>query len=119
MKNPIQVMFESGVVEQTDFPPESRYHGVPVVTILGPDGTEIAYLRRRFVPPPGAFATLRERVVAQGERLDHIAAAEIGDPEAFWQLCDANGVIWPQVLEQTGRRLQITLPEGVPAAEET
>lgn len=118
MKNPIQAMFEAGVVEQTDFPPESRYHGVPTARIEGPGGIEIAYLRRRFSPPPEAFATLRVRRVAQGERLDQIAAAEIGDPEAFWMLCDANGAVWAEELEETDRFLRITLPAGVPGPEE-
>ena len=119
MKNPIQAMFEAGVVEQTDFPPESRYHGISVATIEGPDSSEIAYLRRRFAPPVEAFADLRERAVIQGERLDQIAAAEIGDPEGFWRLCDSNGAIWPGELEEAGVRLRITLPEGVLGAEET
>ena len=118
MKNPIQAMFEAGVVERTDFPPESRYHGIPVARITGPDGVELAYLTRRFPPPPEAFATLRVRRVAQGDRLDQIAAAEIGDPEAFWMLCDANGAVWAEELETTGTLVRITLPPGVPRPEE-
>ena len=118
MTNPIQAMFEAGIVERTDYPPESRYHGVPTATIEGPDGTVITYLRRRFAPPPDAFATLRERQVRQGERLDQLAAAEIGDPEAFWMLCDANGAIWPEELEVAGEPVRITLPGGVPGPGE-
>ena len=119
MKNPIQAMFEAGIVERTDFPANSRYHGVPTTTIVGPDGVEIAYLRRRFAPPPEAFATLRTRRVSQGERLDRIAASEIGDPEAFWMLCDANGAVFAEELEQLDRTLRITLPQGVPSADES
>lgn len=118
MTNPIQAMFEAGVVEATDFPPESRYHGVPTATLTGPDGREIAYLRRRFVPPPEAFATRGYHRVTEGERLDQIAAAEIGNPEAFWLLCDGAGAIWPEELEQAGLLLRLTLPAGVPGAEE-
>ena len=119
MKNPIQAMFEAGIVEKTDFPPSSRYHGVPTVTIVGPDGVEIAYLRRRLSPPPDAFATLRVRRVRQGERLDQIVAAEIGDPEAFWMLCDANGAVFAEELEELDRSLRITLPQGVPGPDES
>ena len=118
MTNPIQAMFEAGIVEQTDFPPESRYHGIPTATIEGPEGTIMTYLRRRFSPPPEAFATLRERRVRQGERLDQIAAVEIGDPEAFWMLCDANGAVWAEEIEEPGRIVRITLPAGVPGPEE-
>lgn len=118
MKNPIQAMFEAGIVEATDFPPESRYHGVPTTTIETTDGRIVTYLRRRIVPPSEAFATQGYRIVAEGERLDLIAASAIGDPLAFWRLCDANGVLWAETLETTGRELRLTLPQGVPGAEE-
>ena len=36
MKNPIQAMFEAGIVEPTDFPPESRYHGIPTHDVRRP-----------------------------------------------------------------------------------
>ena len=117
-KNPIQALFEAGIVEQTDFPPESRYHGRPTATVEGPDGVPVTYLKRRFAPQPEAFATLRYRRVMQGERLDQIAAAEVGNPEAFWMLMDANGAVWAEELEEPGKTLRITLPEGVPAPEE-
>lgn len=118
MKNPIQAMFEAGIVEATDFPPESRYHGIPTATYDGPDGRQVTFLKRRFVPNPDAFATQGYRVTAQGERLDQIAAATIGDPTAFWRLCDANGAIWAEELEAAGTELRLTLPEGVPGAED-
>ncbi|MFZ1707308.1 MAG: LysM domain-containing protein, partial [Anaerolineae bacterium] len=58
---------------------------------------------------------LQEHTVAEGERPDLIAAAYLGDPEQFWRLCDANGVMRPEELtEEVGRRLRITLPEGIP-----
>lgn len=118
MKNPIQAMFEAGVVERTDFPPESRYHGVEQSTYTRPDGTEVRHLRRRFARPPEAFAVLRERRVAQGERLDQIAASEIGDPTAFWMFCDANGAIFAEELEGIGTTIDITLAEGQPGSDE-
>ena len=118
MKNPIQAMFEAGVVERTDFPPESRYHGLPTTQITRTDGVIITYLKRRFAPAPEAFVTQRLRRTLQGERLDQIAAAEIGDPEAFWMLCDANASVWAEELEVTGTAVRITLPEGVPGPEE-
>lgn len=118
MKNPIQAMYEAGVVEATDFPADSRYHGVPTRTFTAPDGRMLPYLSRRFAPMPEAFSTLSYRIVAEGERLDQIAATTIGNPEAFWQHCDANRAIWPEELEQTGTELRLTLPEGVPGPED-
>jgi hypothetical protein len=96
------------------FPPTSRYAGVPVAAYTGPDGRTVAYLRRRFVPPPSAFALLLEHRVAQGERLDVITARHLGDPEQFWRLADANAALRPAELEEEGRTLRITLPEGIP-----
>jgi hypothetical protein len=101
------------------FPAGSRYHDVEVATLTAPDGRTIAYLRRRFVPPPEGFALLREHVVRAGERLDQVAAAEIGDPEQFWRVADANAAMAPEELtDAPGRRLRITLPAGVPGGEE-
>lgn len=118
MTNPVQAMFEAGVVEVTDFPPSSRYHGVPRTSIVAADGREIPYLRRRMVPQPERFATRGYRIVTDRERLDLIAAAEIGDPQAYWLICDAQGAIWPDDLEVAGTELRLTLPEGVPQAAE-
>ncbi len=96
------------------FPPTSRYHGIETVTLVTAAGQEIVYLRRRFVPPSDRFAVVQLHAVAQGERLDNIAALFIGDPEQYWQLCDANDAMRPEELEAVGRVLRITLPEGVP-----
>ncbi len=96
------------------FPPTSRYHGIETVTLVTAAGQEIVYLRRRFVPPSDRFAVVQLHAVAQGERLDNIAALFIGDPEQYWQLCDANDEMRPEELEAVGRVLRITLPEGVP-----
>jgi len=77
------------------FSPTSRYFGLEVATLETSDGRKIAYLRRRFVPQPDRFALLREHVVVAGQRLDHIAALYLGDPEQFWRVCDANQALDP------------------------
>jgi hypothetical protein len=101
------------------FPPESRYHDVKVGKLELPDGRVVAYLRRRFIPPPESLALLREHIVRAGERLDQIAAAELGDPEQSWRIADANGAMAPEELTDiAGRRLRITLPAGVPGDSE-
>jgi hypothetical protein len=97
------------------FPPNSRYHAVGTAVHVRGDGRNVAYLRRRFVPPPERFAEIATHAVVQGERLDHLAARYFGDPELFWRLADANGALRPDELVETlGRRLRITLPEGIP-----
>jgi hypothetical protein len=93
----------------------SRYYGKPTAEFETAEGRKIVYLRRRFVPPPSAFTLLLEHSVAEGERLDNVAAQYLGDPEQFWRICDANGAIRPEeLIETVGRRLRITLPEGIP-----
>jgi hypothetical protein len=93
----------------------SRYHSIPTAEFETAEGRKIVYLRRRFVPPSSAFALLLEHTVSEGERLDNIAAQYLGDPEQFWRVCDANGAIRPEeLIETVGRRLRITLPEGIP-----
>ena len=97
------------------FPITSRYYGVPQLKRELPDGTKVVYLRRRFVPPPERFQLLQEHSVTEGERHDSIAAEYLGDPEQSWRLCDANNVMRPEELtEEIGKRLRITLPEGIP-----
>jgi hypothetical protein len=94
-------------------PPTSRYAAVGTATFVRPDGTQVPYLRRRFVPPPERFSTIGEHRVADGERLDVIAAQLLGDPRQFWRLCDANLAVRPAELELPDRVLRVTLPEGI------
>jgi hypothetical protein len=96
------------------FAPNSRYHAVPTAVHRLPDGAMVLYVKRRFIPPPEKFALLQEHALVQGERLDHLAARYFGDPELFWRICDANGAMRPDdVIEEVGRRIRITLPEGI------
>jgi hypothetical protein len=97
------------------FPITSRYYNIPTSMLETLEGKQLIYLRRRFVPPPERFALLVEHTVVEGERVDTIAAQYLGDPEQFWRICDANNVLRPEeLIETVGRRLRITLPEGIP-----
>jgi len=99
------------------FPPTSRYYGIATATLTRPDGTQVVFLRRRFLPAASRFALLREHVVQEGERPDTLAGKLVGDPQAFWRLADANEVMRPEELSETlGRRLRVTLPEGIPGS---
>ena len=91
----------------------SRYHEIEIATYVAADGREVPYVRRRFLPPADSFSLLAEHTVTQGERLDHIAAQHLGDPEQFWRLCDANVCLHPDELTvEVGRRLRIPLLQG-------
>lgn len=97
------------------FPPTSRYHNIETATVESNDRKTVVYLKRRFVPPPERFTLLQEHLVVQGDRLDNITARYLNDPEQFWRICDANRAMRPDELTETiGRRLRITLPEGIP-----
>lgn len=96
------------------FPPNSRYYAVATATFDDGQGRAIAYLRRRFLPPPERLAVIAEHEVAEGERLDLIAAAYLEDPEQFWRLCDGHRVLRPtELTDEVGRRISITLPAGL------
>jgi hypothetical protein len=113
--DPLQQLLAPASLEATLYPINSRYHGIATAHLRVSDGRTIAYLRRRFVPQPESFALLHEHVVVQGDRLDNIAARYFGDAEQFWRVCDANRAIRPEELtERAGRKLRITLPQGVP-----
>jgi len=98
------------------FSPTSRYYGVAVARFTRADGTVIAYVRRRAIPPPESYAALRTHTVTEHERVDTVAATELGDAESYWRICDANGVLDPGELEVPGKRVRITLPAGVPGS---
>jgi hypothetical protein len=102
-------------MSNNNFPQNSRYYGLDTIQLEAPYGRTIVYLERRFVPAPENFALLQEHTVAQGDRLDNITAHYLGDPEQFWRVCDANAAMRPEELTETlGRRLRITLPQGIP-----
>src|SRR5262245_40712258 len=97
------------------FPITSRYYNTPTAELEKADGSKTRYLRRRFVPPPERFELILEHAVTESDRLDTITAQYLGDPEQFWRVCDANNAVRPEeLIEIVGRRLRITLPEGIP-----
>lgn len=89
----------------------SRYYPLETATLTTADGRTVAYKRRRFIPR-GPDQLLAEVVVTQGDRLDLIAAHNIGDPEQFWRICDANRVLDPrELVAHPGRRIRIARPQ--------
>ncbi len=95
------------------FEPTSRYYDIETVkmTVGDADPRVISYKRRRIIPSGETMMTLVEHTVAQGDRLDNLAARYIGDPEQFWRICDANDVLRPEELtEEIGWIIKIGLP---------
>jgi hypothetical protein len=93
----------------------SRYRDIATTAIEGSNGEMTVYLLRRFLPQPERFFLLQEHIVKEGDRLDNVTNLYLGDPERFWQICDANNVLVPaELTEKPGNKIKITLPEGIP-----
>jgi hypothetical protein len=98
------------------FDPTSRYYPIETatLTVTDPDGLprQIAYKRRRFIPPVSEATRMLEHRFSDGERLDTITARYLGDPTQFWQICDANLALRPEELEaEAGRPIHVAMPQ--------
>jgi hypothetical protein len=112
---PEQLVFGQQPLTQNLFPDNSRYHGSELGRMEDVNGKEIVYLLRRFVPPADQLTVMQEHAVVQGDRLDDLASRYLGDAEQFWRICDGNNAMQPDALmEPIGRRLRMTMPEGMP-----
>lgn len=89
----------------------SRYSSVETAFWIRPDGTKIAFKRRRFLPRPEGMQLLAEWPVQARDRFDLVAARTLGDSQAFWRIADANRAMDPVELETPGRRLIIAMPQ--------
>jgi hypothetical protein len=85
--------------------PTSRYADTATAEYVGATGRRVVHLRRRFLPAASAYTPVARVVVTEGDRLDLIAARSIGDPEQYWQVCDANEAMNPAELERLPGRI--------------
>jgi len=114
MENFSQAVLQQLGIKPGSFSFSSRYATVETATMQGSNGEPVVFLRRRFVPQADKFSLLQEHRLKEGERLDNITAQYYGDPERFWQCCDANNVLDPgELTEEPGSIIKITLPEGI------
>jgi hypothetical protein len=114
MIDPIQAFLEANALKTPLFPSTSRYYGIGSAVLQTAEGKTLVFLKRRFLPQPDDLALVQEHTVSAGDRIDNLAQQYLGDAEQYWRLCDGNGAMDPAELTQTvGRRLRITLPEGV------
>ena len=95
------------------FEPTSRYYGLETIIYTAPDGREIAYVSRRFIPDMDSAVILAKHTVTDGERLDNITARTLGDPQQFWRIADANRALNPfDLTVEIGRKLLIAVPQA-------
>ena len=117
MTSPIDNFVAAGGTSGAPNAPNSRYYGLPTATLILPDGTMVRYLQRRIIPQTEQYATLRQYVTVEGDRIDNVANGQLGDPLLYWILCDANGATDPDALTaEPGQVLRITLPAGIATA---
>ncbi len=80
----------------------SRYDGAGQALVEVPDGTggqrEVAYLLPRVPGDPASTRPLAWHRVVSDDRLDLVVHRYLGDPLAFWQVCDANAALDPDAL---------------------
>lgn len=89
----------------------SRYYGLPVATTTDAAGRTVSYVPRRFLPNGDDLPLMAEVAVAQDDRIDLVAYRTLGDPAAFWRICDANNAMDPQELTaEAGRLLRVPVP---------
>lgn len=118
MNDPVEMLLAQAAGASSPFAENSRYRQLEIATGQLPDGRQVRFVRRRFVPQPEQLATLAERVVVSGDRLDNLAQQYYGDPELFWQICDSNRALRPADLTDdppSGNEMDETAADGLPA----
>jgi hypothetical protein len=94
------------------FDPSSRYYNLATALYQDETGRRIAYKRRRFLPQGDRLPLMTQVTVADGDRLDLVAARTIGAPEQFWRIADANNALNPfDLTDETGAELRVAQPQ--------
>ncbi len=95
------------------FEPTSRYYRIKTLQLTMPDGRTVAYVKRRILPQAKTLPIQGRSIVRDGDRLDRITYHTLGDPEQFWQICDANNTMNPNELTaELDRQLRIPMPQA-------
>jgi hypothetical protein len=115
MIDPVSFAFSAQDSRSETFADNSRYRGLPLLKYVDANGVEQVYVGRRFLPQPETLAEVGRIDVQDGDRIDTIAGKVFNDPELWWRIADANRALTPgELTVLPGRRLRITLPEGMP-----
>lgn len=97
----------------------SRYDGAELASATVTDGAgasrEVAHLLPRTPRDPGAAVPMAWHRVVADDRVDLLAHRYLGDPQAWWRICDANTALDPDALigpDNEGRVIVIGVPEA-------
>jgi hypothetical protein len=93
--------------------PQGRYATTESRWMTLPDGIQVAYLARRFLPEPEGMRIIASAALEPADRIDLFAARTLGVATAWWRIADANRAVQPETLDgPAGRRLDVPLPEA-------
>ena len=109
MTDPIAAFMQANGLAQPAFAPDSRYHGLPTAQARLADGRTVAYVTRRFLPPPENFATVQTLTLAAGQRPDQLAAQLVNPPEPERTSSEAAQRPKPRLLAPAGVASQFSL----------
>jgi hypothetical protein len=97
----------------------SRYDGAQVASAAVTDGAggtrEVTHLLPRTPRDPATVVPMAWHRVAAHDRADLVAHRHLGDPQAWWRICDANTALDPDALvgpENEGRVIVVGVPEA-------
>ncbi|MCB9744486.1 MAG: hypothetical protein H6741_19775 [Alphaproteobacteria bacterium] len=91
--------------------PDGRYADASTLEHVDDEGRAVPYLRHRTLPR--APAAGRSVQVRQGDRLDLIAARELGEAADAWRIADVNEAMDPgELVEAPGRTLRLPRTGG-------
>ena len=96
-------------------PGRSRYDGLPTASLTVEDGAggtrEVSYLLPRTPQSPDQATPMAAHRVAPDDRLDLIATRYLGDPAAFWRICDVNLALDPgELVNSTAEGSLLVIP---------
>jgi hypothetical protein len=77
--------------------PDSRYAKSTVYPIVNRDGRTIMVMSTPEAPADDLLGYYRRR---EGERLDHLGAAYLGDGAQYWRMCELADVMVPDALAE-------------------
>jgi len=79
------------------FDDKSRYRGLHHYPVRSKDGRTIMVV---VTPDAPGESLLGYHLRHQGERLDHLASAYLGDGAGFWRICELADVMLPDALAE-------------------
>jgi hypothetical protein len=86
----------------------SRYKNMPNYETIDSTGKKVKAV---VLPLPTESKPAGEHRLLEGQRLDHLASQYLGDPTAFWRICDMNNAMHPDELKVIGKKILIPIKE--------